>query len=183
MSNVYAAPSTTFSDSDPDVAAKTTLFAFNGRIGRARWIAYTLALWMLGSIVLSIVLQLLGLINIKLVESVGFGLSLALWCIPALVSRRRLQDLGLSAYYLLGLVVPFVNLYFFFMLMFKRGDEGSNEYGPVPAPNDRVVFWLAMIIPGIMLVGILAAIALPAYKSYTDKARAHAASVSPPSQR
>ncbi|WP_164557784.1 DUF805 domain-containing protein [Massilia atriviolacea] len=176
MSNIYAAPHTHFSDSN--ISAATRLFALNGRIGRVRWIAYSTALWMLASVVLGLLLQLAAFVSTDFMFLAGTVLTFSIWLVPLLVARRRLQDLGLGALYLIGVIIPFINLYFIFIMLFKRGDEGSNEFGPPPAPNNRGVYVLAFILPAIMVIGILAAIALPAYMKYTDKARANAPSVS-----
>lgn len=182
MSNVYAAPAATFSDGDAVVATKTTMFALHGRIGRVRWLAYMIAAWLLWSTAIAVLMIPLAKINPVLVSTVGKPLSLCFWAIPVILSRRRMHDFGTSALYLLGLLIPFVNLYFFFILIFKRGDEGSNEFGPEPAPNDRSVYAILMIVPAIVLIGILAAIAIPAYKSYTTKARAQSVSMPAPAQ-
>lgn len=181
MSNVYEAPSANFSTSD--TATETTMFALNGRIGRVRFIAYSSALWILGSIAIGVLMSLIMLINSDAAATASMIMPLAIWIVPALVARRRLHDLGLSALYLLGVLIPFINLYFVFILLFKRGDEGGNEFGPEPAPNDRTAYWLAFTFPLIAAVGILAAIALPAYQSYTKAARAKGPSASLELQR
>jgi uncharacterized membrane protein YhaH (DUF805 family) len=160
VSNVYAAPTANISDSN--LAAETNLFAVNGRIGRLRWIAYMLAMWLMAALIIGVV---------SFAAPIGKHVTTTVAYLPAvlnvlallLVSRRRLQDLGVGAVFLLGLFIPFVNLYFFFMMIFKRGDEGSNEYGPSPAPNGRSVYLLLMLIPAFVLIGILAAIALPGH--------------------
>jgi uncharacterized membrane protein YhaH (DUF805 family) len=181
MSNVYAAPGANFSSNDP--VAETKMFAMNGRIGRIRWIAYMSSLWILASVAIVTFIKLVSLININLALTISKALPLTVWLIPLLVSRRRLHDLGLSALYLIGVIIPFVNLYFIFMLIFKRGDEGNNEFGPEPAPNDRKVYLLAFIIPLIATIGIVAAVAIPAYQHYTKAARVKASSVSLEPQR
>ncbi len=97
-----------------------------------------------------------------------------------IMCRRRLHDLGTTPWLMLLSIVPVINLYFFFMMIFKRGDEFANEYGPKPEPNDRAAYLLAWLFPGIFLVGILAAIALPAYKDYSDRAKARQQSAQAP---
>lgn len=173
MNNVYAAPGTNFSDAG--VEATTCLFAFHGRIGRVRWIAYTTSLWMLASLALAVLVQLAGLVSQQLMRWTGLVLSYAIWIVPFLVARRRLQDLDLGAQYLLGLLIPFINLYVILMLFFKRGDDAGNTFGPAPAPNDRKAYVLACLIPVCATIGILVAIAIPAYQHYAAKARASAA--------
>ena len=69
--------------------------------------------------------------------------------------------------------VPLVQIVVGLWLLFGPGDEGANEYGPAPAKNTTGVLILAWSLPVlIVLGGILAAISIPAYKDYTDRARA-----------
>lgn len=124
MSDVYAAPQ---ADLSGLARTETSLPALNGRIGRLQWLAYCVA----------------GYLLVGLLE-VGYGLVTTdplqwkyftwmqtgvLVLLIALVSRRRLHDLRLDAPFLLGAILPFINLYFFFMMVFKAGDQGANEYG------------------------------------------------------
>lgn len=47
---------------------------------------------------------------------------------------RRLHDVDKSGWWQLAVIVPFLNLYFFYLLWFKAGTPGSNKYGaPVGA--------------------------------------------------
>ena len=85
---------------------------------------------------------------------------------------RRLNDMGKSGWMGLLMLIPLVNIIFAFWLLLGRGDEGANEYGPAPAPNSTGVIVLACLLPVIMIIGILAAVSLPAYQDYTARARA-----------
>ena len=174
MTNVYAAPTANLSSEDS--ATETILFSFNGRIGRVRWLAYMFAMFFITSMVVGIALGILTIGNPALMKKLEYLNTIAAAAVLIFVSRRRLRDLGLGVIFLGLAIIPVVNLYFFFMMVFKRGDEGANEYGPAPAPNTRSVYLLAWIMPAIFVMGILAAIAIPAYQSYSDKARANAPS-------
>lgn len=171
MSNIYAAPTADLTD---EASTSETIFlAMNGRIGRVRWIAYMSAMYLLVSVAL-VVLALAGQGSPQFQKTIPLISMLLTFAGFVLVSRRRLQDLDMGNLALVLSVIPFINLYFFFMMIFKRGDDFRNEYGPVPAPNNRSVLLLAWILPGIMMIGIVAAIALPAYQNYVTKARAAA---------
>ena len=172
MTNVYAAPTANLSTDD--IVTETILFSFNGRIGRIRWIAYMCGMFFLTSMIVAIALGILTVGNPALLKKLEYLNTIVGFGVLIFVSRRRLRDLGLGAIFLGLAIIPFINLYFFFMMIFKRGDEGANEYGPAPSPNTRSVYLLAWIMPAIFVIGILAAVAIPAYKSYSDKARANA---------
>ena len=71
---------------------------------------------------------------------------------------------------LLGLL-PFVNLIFGLVLLFKPGTDGRNTYGGKTPPNGVGVIILASLMPAFMVLGIVAAIALPAYTGYVKRAQ------------
>jgi uncharacterized membrane protein YhaH (DUF805 family) len=168
LSNIYAAPNADLTDEVG--ASETIFFSVNGRIGRVRWIGYMSAMYLLVSLAI-VALTFAGQSSQQFQTIVPLLSTLVMFAAFTLVCRRRLQDLGMGNLALVLGFIPFINLYFFFMMIFKRGDDFGNEYGPVPAPNNRSVFLLAWLIPGFMIIGIVAAIALPAYQNYMTKAR------------
>ncbi len=174
---MYAAPTANLAGEEG--FADTGMFSLNGRIGRVRWIAYMFGTFFLVSIGVGLVLALVTMGNPEQLKRLDFVNSIASLAVFIIVSRRRLQDLGLGPVFLGLAIIPFINLYFFFMMMFKRGDKGANEYGLEPSPNTRAVYALAWIIPAIMVIGILAAVAIPAYQDYTGKSRANAERLQP----
>jgi uncharacterized membrane protein YhaH (DUF805 family) len=48
------------------------------------------------------------------------------------VTVRRLHDSNLSGYFYLTQLIPFIGMVIFLMLMFIKGTEGPNRYGPNP---------------------------------------------------
>jgi type IV pilus assembly protein PilA len=64
-------------------------------------------------------------------------------------------------------LIPLAALVFWFV----PGTRGENKYGPRPPPNTTGVYVLACLLPFVMIVGILAAIAIPAYQDYTIRAQ------------
>jgi hypothetical protein len=71
-----------------------------------------------------------------------------------------------SGWTVLLTLIPFVAL----IWVFKRGSEGTNSYGAPPPPNTLGVKILGLLLPVLAVVGILAAIAIPAYVEYTRRA-------------
>lgn len=59
------------------------------------------------------------------------ALLLTIW--PAIaLAVRRLHDRGRSGWLYLLLMVPFANLWIFIEILFLRGKDGDNVYGPDP---------------------------------------------------
>jgi len=82
--------------------------------------------------------------------------------VTVMFGKRRLNDLDRSGWWLLLFIVPLVNLALAIYMMFFSGTDGENRYGAPAAPNStgvKVIFWIVL---GIPLVGLLAAILLPA---------------------
>jgi hypothetical protein len=66
------------------------------------------------------------------------------------------------------LIVPLAPLAFWI----ARGSDGPNRFGNPPPPNSTGAVMLALILPLVFVVGILAAIAVPAYHDYVKRAQA-----------
>jgi len=100
-----------------------------------------------------------GLIGVifTLVISVAFGI-------------RRLNDMNKSGWWIIINFIPYINLLMAIYLIFFPGTDGSNNYGPAPAPNTTGVKILGLLFPVLAIVGILAAILIPAYQGYQMKA-------------
>lgn len=171
--NPYAAPAATDIGGE-DTTYEPKVFSFHGRIGRLRYLAYGMA-WslaiMVGAVVLGTVLAAISGSETGVFGAVG--LMYALMLVPTFVMAvRRLNDLGYSGWLSVLMIIPFINLIMGLILIFAPGAAGQNRYGPAPGPNSGLVVIAALILPLIAIVGILAAIALPAYQDYTLRAQA-----------
>jgi uncharacterized membrane protein YhaH (DUF805 family) len=177
LSNPYDAPSAdlTLADNGSDLY-EPQLFSFHGRIGRCRYLAYSVAL----TLILMLVSTLANVVLVRLLRSttalIVFGL---IWYLPFAVivfsmAVRRLNDLNRAGWWSLLYLVPGVNLLVWLWLIFFPGDDAANDYGPAPGPNTWPVIVGACVMPVMVvaIIGILAAIAIPAYKDYEQKARA-----------
>lgn len=184
MNNPYSA--TTADLSTPgggDAPYQPKVFAMNGRIGRVRYIAYSMGITMALMLVLGVLLAIMAVV-------VGLGgggegmimLMAVLFYIPLfavgfILAIRRAHDMGHSGWLSLLILVPLANLWF----IFAPGTPTANEYGPRPVPNSTGVI-IAAFSPFIfaIVIGILAAISIPAYESYKAKAAAAAAEQAEP---
>lgn len=79
---------------------------------------------------------------------------------------KRLHDIGWSGWLLLITLVPVVGGVFSPLMFIILGSTEANRFGPPPPPNSTTVKVLALLWIALIIVGILAAIALPAYMGY-----------------
>lgn len=165
MSNVYAAPSADMSS--PLANSETYLpkmFELNGRIGRVRYLVYASVISIVMMGVVGVVLGLLAkVLGAAMLMTLAFVMWIPVVVVLYFVLRRRLHDMGKSGWFGLLQFIPLVNLGFFLWIMFGRGNDGGNEYGPAPAPNTRPLVIAAWLIP----VAIVAA--LPSYLKFENE--------------
>ncbi|MBY0573507.1 MAG: DUF805 domain-containing protein [Undibacterium sp.] len=172
MENVYSAPQADLSraptDGDP---YQPRMWSVAGRIGRVRYLAYSMAASLLFMLIFAIFL------GIFFTSPAIAGIGLLLMYLPMIAigfvfAKRRLNDLDQSGWLSLLMIIPFVNFILWLFLVFGSGTPTSNRYGARPTQNSTLEVVGACVMPLIMVVGILAAIALPAYQQYVQKAKA-----------
>ena len=142
--NPYAAPRAAVDDIYEDNASvqPVKLWSAKGRIGRVRFLAYMLYSYLLCIIGAGVLGGIIGAAGLGTPTGIGVVTVLAL--------------------------IPFVGL----IWVFKGGTQGRNRFGAPPPPNGVGVIIGAWLLPVIAVIGILAAIAIPAYQQYTVKAKA-----------
>ena len=110
---------------------------FRGRINRRSYLvgslvsysAFLVPLFIFSRIPLTtVVAAIIGLVVLLLGWMAGFLFSISL-------TIRRFHDFNKSGSYYLWLFVPFINVYFEFLLFFEEGTVGLNRYGPPPRPS------------------------------------------------
>jgi uncharacterized protein YjbI with pentapeptide repeats len=118
---------------------------FRGRINRSSYFVGYLASFMVYFAIV-LVYSLIPLaanslihINTYLAAIVGVLLVLLAFVVAVLfwisLTIRRFHDIDKSGYYILWLLVPFINIYYWFVLLFEQGTVGPNRYGPLPLPS------------------------------------------------
>jgi len=165
--NQYAAPTAEVADvAPPAPAAELKLFSAQGRIGRLRYLAYSTSATVVYSIVLGALLAALGETTVATLTTVLAVIAL-LW-FTLLTGIKRCHDIGISGWWAATFIIPIISL----VWLFVPGNKGENRFGPPPPPNNWGVRVLGAILPVFFLIGILAAVALPAYQGYVLKAKA-----------
>jgi len=166
--NPYTTPKANVTDPDEEYG-EIKVFSASGRLGRVRYIGYSVGLTMLISI-------LVGFLTAAIGAFAGTGVALsimvagygAIIVLSALLTIQRAHDFNTSGWLALLVIVPLVNLIFWFI----PGTDGENRFGRKTPPNGIGVILLACIIPLVFVIGILAAIAIPAYQDYAQRAKA-----------
>ncbi|HKK04275.1 MAG TPA: DUF805 domain-containing protein [Gammaproteobacteria bacterium] len=176
--NPYTSPQSAVADPADNAVGEVRIFSARARIGRVRYLAYTVGMYLLVSFASSLVsgvsMVALGpsiapIVNMVVTIAVIGGF-LVYSFLPTI---QRLHDFDASGLLSLLTLVPFVNFILFLVLLFIPGTDGRNRFGPKPPPNSTgvtVVSILASLFFFIALLGIVAAIAIPAYQGYVHRA-------------
>src|SRR5471032_496153 len=152
----YAPPRAAVGDDLPEYA-ELKVFTIHGRIGRLRYLAWTLVLTV-AMLVASGILATAGFAvatasptaGIILGSLLGFALFVAIVWVSVQIGVQRLHDLGWSGWLYFLNLVPLVNSVFPLLLLVLPGNPGANQYGPPPPRNSTAVkvlaaMWLAFI--------------------------------------
>jgi len=166
--NPYTTPTANVTDPVEEYG-EIKVFSASGRLGRVRYIGYSIGLTMLFSIIAAILAASLGTFAGKgVAASIMVACYVAIFVISIMLTIQRAHDFNSSGWLALLVFIPFVNLIFWFI----PGTDGENRFGRKTPPNGIGVILLACIVPLIAVIGILAAIAIPAYQDYVQRAKA-----------
>ena len=167
--NPYTAPDAALDTGVENEFYEPSIFSFNGRIGRLRYLAYGLGV---NFVLMLVMIPLMGATafvgGAAGPESMGALsiVAMAVFYIVTIVvsvmfAKRRLNDLNRSGWWFLLFIIPIVNLLLAIYLIFFPGTDGSNNFGPPPVANSIGVLILGWMFPALMVLGIVAAIAIP----------------------
>lgn len=121
-----------------------TFLAFTGRLNRKRYIKRLLGLCGLCILFILVPLIMLGaslsgdsvigvLLSMGTMFAAYFGMGAAFLVIGGIsLNMRRIHDLGMAEHWITLLTLPFVNFFFSLYLVFAKGTDGDNQYGPDP---------------------------------------------------
>jgi len=179
--NPYQAPSSNTELNTKSGTYQPKVFSTKGRIGRLRYLAYIWA----GYLVVIPVALMGGIASISGDPSSsslsGFMIFLLVIAYIVMIAffiilaKRRLNDLDHSGWMALIMLVPLVNVIFGLYIIFAAGKPDHNRFGPPPTKNSLIVKIAGLAMPVIAIIGIVAAVALPAYSDYVTRAQEAAA--------
>lgn len=152
--NPYQAPAAAVADAGA-ATQPVNIFSISGRIGRARYIAYGFGIYLLFAFGVGIVAAALG----ERGQFLFYIVWVALIIIGYMLTMQRAHDFNMSGWLALLMFVPLANLIFLFI----PGTDGANRFGPPTPPNTVLVLIAAWLVPALMILGIIAAIAIPTF--------------------
>ena len=169
--NQYQTPQSQVDQQGQQEFSQPKIFSVSVRIGRMRFLAYAMGAYL----VVAIPLNLLGTFMVSLgseaqVAALGFSgiATIVMLVLYFMFAIQRAHDMNSSGWLSLILLIPLIG---FLIFIFVPGTKGPNRFDAPPPPNGVGVILLALIMPIIFFIGILAAIAIPAYQGYIEKAQ------------
>lgn len=179
--NPYESPQGSLLGEVADEEGEVRFFSASCRIGRIRYLSHGMLITLAFYALLAVGFIIFGAGLSDGESPGGFGtvalllgavLYIGFFYLVWVVMIQRLHDLDKSGFMSLLMLVPLVNLFMVLYLIFASGTDGPNQYGGRPPKNKTWNWILATIMPIFMLVGIIAAISLPAYQDYVERAKA-----------
>ncbi len=183
--NPYDAPVANVADTfGADEVQTVKIFSPSGRMGRVRYIGYSMGLMLAAGLAAALLAGILGAAGafqtdgFPVLGGIGIGLAAMLYIAAVVISVfwsiQRLHDLNLSGWWVVLFFVPFINYLatpiLTIVFWFVPGSKQANQFGAPPEPNTAGPIVLAATMPLLLVGAILAAIAIPAYHDYTERA-------------
>lgn len=157
---------------DDQAVGEINFFSPSSRINRLRYWAHSMLFTFAMLCVFAVIGLVAALASTTLAIVLGVIAYIAIFVFGFILLIQRLHDLNKTGWMSLLILVPFANIYLVVLLVFFKGTEGRNNYGLQTPPNKTWHWILALSLPVLMFVlGILAAIALPAYQDYLTRAQ------------
>ena len=164
----YAPPQANVAEQLPQYSELKVL-GVSGRIGRVRYLGWLMAMTLCFIPIMLIGTGIAAMSSTLAILALGI-VSIAAVVIGIFIGVQRLHDIGWSGWLLLVHLIPVVGSVFALLMLIIPGTQGVNRYGPPPPPNStavKILAWLFLLVP---VTGIIAAIALPQYQGYVERA-------------
>jgi uncharacterized membrane protein YhaH (DUF805 family) len=157
---------------DDNAFGEVKFFSPSSRINRLRYWAHSAIFSITALIVFAIIGALAFFVSSTLAIVLGVIAYIAIIAFSFILIIQRLHDLNKTGWMSLLALVPLANIYLIILLVFYKGTDGRNNFGLQTPPNKTWHWVLAFVVPAFAIgLGILAAIAIPAYQSYMQAAQ------------
>ncbi len=177
--NPYSAPDASL-ETGQEESYQPKIFSFKGRIGRLRYMAYGIATYLIlmvvfmplmgGTMLMGGAMGVPGEAGMSMLVMLAMGVFyIGILLLSVAFGKRRLNDLNRSGWWMLVFIVPLVNLLMTIYVLLFPGSKEANDFGPPAVANSLGVKILGWLFPVIFLLGIVAAIAIPAYQDYISR--------------
>ena len=117
---------------EPDKDLQSMFLRYDNRLNRKRYFFRGLALGAAVSIITKLIAMIAVSMHSSSVAMLGNIISIVAAIPSFMLIIRRLHDLNRPAWWCIGVFVPLVNLVLGIYLLFFKGTDGSNDYGPDP---------------------------------------------------
>jgi uncharacterized membrane protein YhaH (DUF805 family) len=150
----YAPPQAAVGEAVAEVG-DLKVFSTDGRIGRLRYLAWSLVLMFAASGVMAVV-AIAASISEVLGGLLGIAVVIGMLVVSVQIGAQRLHDIGWSGWLLLLNIVPIINSVFWLLMLVIPGTLGANRFGPPQPANSTAVKVLAGLFLALLLAGVLA---------------------------
>lgn len=117
---------------EPDTDLKSMYLRYDNRLNRKRYILRSLALLAVVIVITVLIGFLAAALKIKSLSILGTIISIASAIPSFMLAIRRLHDLDRPTWWCIGCLIPLVNGVLGIYLLFFKGTDGPNQYGPDP---------------------------------------------------
>jgi uncharacterized membrane protein YhaH (DUF805 family) len=161
----------------PDIRGTIHIFSTSGRIGRVRYIAYSVAMGLLSMLVIGLLSAAGAALPQDIVAPIAGLIMLVVYAAMFVVGFffiiQRIHDFDASGWWMLLTLIPVVNLFFAFVLLVVPGTRGANRFGPRPPRNSPAVIILALLSP-LYIAGLISAFSFPVFEQFQFFTTKHA---------
>lgn len=105
---------------------------YDNRLNRKRYILRSLALWAAVTILSTAVGLIATFLKIRAITMLVSVISIAAIIPGFMLVIRRLHDLDRPTWWCIGCIIPLVNMALAVYLLFFKGTDGPNQFGPDP---------------------------------------------------
>jgi len=117
---------------EPDTDLKSMFLRYDNRLNRKPYLLRGLALWAVVTVISVLFQSIAGAVKVPALATVGTIVSYAAIIPNFMLLIRRLHDLNRPTWWCIGIIIPVINFFLALYVLFFKGTEGPNKFGPDP---------------------------------------------------